>query len=295
MQHSKVVITCALTGNFTTREQNPALPITPEEIADSALAAAEAGAAVVHIHVRNPETGKPSMELDYYRDAVERIRAKNRQLILNVTTGPGCRFCLSEDDPRVAAAGTTLVQPEVRARQIAALKPDIASLDLNTMNSGPKDIVINTRAHVTRIAKIIHDAGAKPEIELFHSGDIQLALDLIQDGVLQGPGQYSLVLGVKYGFDASPETMMYARNMLPRGAFWTGFGIGKAHFPMAMQSWLLGGHIRVGLEDTVHLKKGVLAPSNAALVTHVRNLLGELNAEPATSTEARGMLGLRET
>lgn len=287
----KIVITCAITGNFTTREQNPALPITPEEIAEAALGAAEEGAAIVHIHVRDPETGKPSMKLEYYQDAVERIRKRNRKLILNVTTGPGCRFCLSEDDPKVAAPGTTLTLPQNRVRQIEVLRPDIATLDLNTMNSG-KDIVVNTPRHVTQMARMIRAAGAKPEIELFDSGDAHLARDLIRSGELEGPGMFSLVLGVKYGFDPSPETMMYARNLLPPGAFWTGFGIGRTHFPMAVQSWLLGGHIRVGMEDTVHIKKGELTPSNAALVVYIRDILKQLGAEPATTDEARAILGL---
>ncbi|MDE3115565.1 MAG: 3-keto-5-aminohexanoate cleavage protein [Pseudomonadota bacterium] len=290
--HSRVVITCAITGNFTTREQNPALPITPEEIAEAALAAAEEGAAIAHIHVRDPKTGKPSMELEYYRDAVERIRARNKNLILNITTGPGCRVCLSDEDLRVAAPGTTLTLPENRVRQIEVLKPEIATLDLNTMNSG-KDIVVNTPKHVTQMARMIRAAGAKPEIELFDSGDVHLARDLIRSGELEGPGMYSLVLGVKYGFDASPETMFFGRSMLPPGAFWTGFGIGRTHFAMAMQSWLLGGHIRVGMEDTVHLKKGELTPSNAALVCHIRDILKQFGTEPATSAEARALLGLR--
>jgi uncharacterized protein (DUF849 family) len=287
----KIVITCAITGNFTTREQNPALPITPEEVADAALAAAEEGAAIAHIHVRDPQTGKPSMELEYYRDAVERIRKKNRKLILNVTTGPGCRFCLSEDDPKIAAPGTTLTLPQNRVRQIEVLRPDIATLDLNTMNSG-KDIVVNTPRHVTQMARMIRAAGAKPEIELFDSGDVHLARDLIRSGELEGPGMFSLVLGVKYGFDPSPETMMYARNLLPPGAYWTGFGIGRACFPMAVQSWLLGGHIRVGMEDTVHIRKGELTPSNAALVIYIRDILKQLGAQPATTDEARAILGL---
>ncbi len=291
LMQSKVVITCAITGNFTTREQNPALPITPEEIANSALAAAEEGAAIAHIHVRDPQTGKPSMELDLYRDAVERIRKRNPSLILNVTTGPGCRFCVGEDDPKVAAPGTTLTRPENRVRQIEVLRPDIGTLDLNTMNSG-KDIVVNTPRHVTQMARMIRAAGVKPEIELFDSGDAHLARDLIRSGELEGPGQFSLVLGVKYGFDPSPETMLYARNLLPPGAFWQGFGIGRACFPMAVQSWLLGGHVRVGMEDTVHLSKGVLTPSNAALVAHARDILKQLGAEPATFAEARGLLGL---
>lgn len=289
--HSKVVITCAVTGNITTREQCPNLPVTPEEIAESALLAAEEGAAVVHLHVRDPLTGAPSMELDYYRDAIERIRARRPELILNVTTGPGGRFVPSVEDPAVAGPGTTLVRPELRVGHIPVLKPDICTLDLNTMNSGAQ-VVINTPANVTAMARVIRAAGVKPEIELFDSGDIRLARDLIAAGELEGPGLFSFVLGVNYGFEASPETLLYARNMLPAGAIWTGFGVGRASFPMVAQSWLLGGHARVGLEDNIFMAKGVLAPSNAALVLRAREILAGLGAEPATPTEARALLKL---
>src|SRR6478752_1350376 len=139
----KIFITCAVTGNLTTPEQTPHLPITPEEIADACLEAAEAGAAIVHIHVRDPATGKPSMELGYYRHVVERIRVKNTQLILNITTGPGGRFVPSPDEPKVAGPGTTLMAPEKRVEHIELLRPEICTLDLNTMNSGGQ-VVINT-------------------------------------------------------------------------------------------------------------------------------------------------------
>ncbi len=289
--HAKVVITCALTGNLTKPEQSPFLPITPKQIADSALAAAQAGAAVAHIHVRDPRTGRPSMDLQLYQETVARIRAAAPQLIINVTTGPGGRFAPSEDDPKIAGPGTTLMTPELRVAHIAALKPDIATLDLNTMNSGG-EVVINTPRNVRRMAEGIRAAGALPEVELFDSGDCHLAHDLIADGTLAAPGLYSLVLGVKYGFDASPETMIYARNLLPKGAVWTGFGIGRAEFPMVAQAWLLGGHVRVGMEDNLHLTKGVLARSNAELVGRAVEILRQLGAAPATPAEARGALGL---
>lgn len=287
----KVIITCAVTGNITTREQCPGLPVTPEEIAESALLAAEEGAAVVHIHVRDPATGEPSMELDYYREAIDRIRTRRSDLIINVTTGPGGRYAPSAEDPSVAGPGTTLVRPELRVAHIPILKPDICTLDLNTMNSG-KQVVINTPTNVTIMARVIRAAGVRPEIELFDSGDILLARDLIAAGELDGPGLFSFVLGVKYGFEASPETLLYARNMLPSGAIWTGFGVGRASFPMVAQSWLLGGHVRVGLEDNIFMAKGVLAPSNAALVQRAREILAGLGAEPATPAEARALLKL---
>jgi len=289
--HGRVVITCALTGNLTKPEQSPHLPITPKQIADSALAAAQAGAAVVHIHVRDPKTGRPSMDLDLYRETVDRIRAGAPDLIINLTTGPGGRFVPSEDDPKVAGPGTTLMKPELRVQHIATLRPDIATLDLNTMNSGG-EVVINTPRNVRRMAERIRAAGAMPEVELFDSGDCNLARDLIADGTLAAPGLFSLVLGVKYGFNATPETMMYARDLLPEGAIWTGFGIGRAEFPMVAQAWLLGGHVRVGMEDNLHLAKGVLAESNAALVARAVDILRNLGVTPATPTEARTALGL---
>jgi|SRR5579859_207948 len=288
---SKVVITCAITGNLTKPEQSPHLPITPEEIANSALEAAEEGAAVAHIHVREPDTGRPSMRIELYREVMERIRARNAGLVINLTTGPGGRFVPSEADPRVAGPGTTLMVPEKRVEHIEALKPDICTLDLNTMNSGG-EVVINTPANVRRMARVMRAARVKSEIELFDSGDIHLAKDLIATGELDGPGLYSIVTGVKYGFDSSPETMLYARNLLPAGAVWSGFGLGRMEFPMAAQSWLLGGHVRVGMEDNLYLAKGVLAPSNAALVAKARDILGQLGAEPASPAEARALFGL---
>jgi uncharacterized protein (DUF849 family) len=287
----KVFITCAVTGNLTTPEQTPYLPKSPEEIVEAALGAAEAGAAIVHIHVREPRTGKPSMELAYYKEVVERIRARNSQLILNITTGPGGRFVPSEDDPKVAAPGTTLISPEKRVEHIAILKPEICTLDLNTMNSGGQ-VVINTPPNVRKMAARMRAAGALPELELFDSGDIHLARDLIADGTLKGPPLCTLVLGVKYGFDPSPETMLYARNLLPEGAIWAGFGLGRSEFPMVAQSWLLGGHVRVGMEDNLYLSKGVLAKSNAELVAHAAQILKDLGAAVATPAEARAMLGL---
>ncbi|NUO88966.1 MAG: 3-keto-5-aminohexanoate cleavage protein [Cupriavidus sp.] len=293
MHARKTIITCAVTGNIVTPEQHPGLPVTPAQIADAALEAAEAGAAAAHIHVRDPETGRPSMSLDYYADVMDRIRKRNRALIINLTTGPGGRFVPSEHEPRVAAPGTTLLHPAKRVEHIAALRPDVCSLDLNTMNSGA-DVVINTPANVRKMAGIIRDAGVMPELEIFDSGDLNMALDFIRDGVLDGPGLWTFVLGVKYGFAPTPETIFYARNMLPAGAHWSAFGIGRAEFPIVAQAWLAGGHVRVGLEDNIYLEKGVLAPDNAALVAKARDIVRSLGGELASPAQARRMLGLRE-
>ena len=295
MRHPKTVITCAVTGSLTRPEQSPHLPITPEQIADSALEAAEAGAAVAHLHVRDPATGRPSMELELYRDVVDRIRRRNPALILNLTTGPGGRFVPGEDDPKLAGPGTTLTTPARRVAHVEALRPDICTLDLNTMNFGGSfgaEIVVNTPRSVTAMARAIRAAGVLPEIELFDSGDCHLWRALIEQGELEGPGLCSLVLGVRYGFAATPETLLYARGLLPPGACWTGFAIGRDELPFVAQSWLLGGHVRVGLEDNLYLARGQLAPSNAALVGRARAILAGMGAEPATPAEARALLGL---
>jgi len=292
MINPKTVITCAVTGNLTKPEQTPHLPITTQHIADECLAAADEGAAAVHIHVRDPKTGRPSMSVDLYREVVERLRTKAPQLIINLTTGPGGRYVPSEADPKIHAPGTTLLPPLERVKHVVELKPDVCSLDLNTMNSGP-DVVINTPANVRKMAKAINDAGVLPELEVFDSGDMHLALDLLKDGTLKAPPLYTIVMGVKYGFASTPETLMYARGLLAPGARWSAFGIGRAEFPMLAQTWLLGGHVRVGLEDNIYLSKGVLAKSNAELVAKARRMLEDLGASVATPAEAREILGLR--
>jgi len=287
----KTFLTCAVTGNITTPDQTPHLPVTPTQIADACLAAAEAGAAAVHIHVRDPKTGKPSMELELYREVFDQVRRTNPELIINLTTGPGGRFIPSVDDPRIAAPGSTLVQPELRVEHVRVLKPDVCSLDLNTMNSGA-DVVINTPRNVRIMAKIMREAGVKPELEIFDSGDMHLARDLIADGTLDGPGMWTFVTGVKYGFSSSPETLLYARSLLPAGAIWSAFGIGRFEFPIVAQAWLAGGHVRVGMEDNIFLEKGVLAKSNAELVTKAKRLIHDLGGELANAREARAMLHL---
>ena len=288
---TKTFLTCAVTGNITQPAQTPHLPITPAQIADECLAAAAAGAAAVHIHVRDPVTGRPSMEVELYRDVVDRIRSRDTELIINLTTGPGGRFVPSADNPRVAAPGSTLLPPLERVKHIQQIKPDICSLDLNTMNSGP-DVVINTPRNVRIMAAAMREAGVKPELEIFDSGDIHLALDLVADGTLQGPGLWTFVTGVKYGFGFLPETLLYARSLLPTGAIWSAFGIGRHEFPAVAMAYLAGGHLRVGMEDNIYLEKGVLAKSNAELVAKAARILRDLGGELANSREARAVLGL---
>ena len=288
----KTIITCAVTGNITRPEQHPDLPITPRQIADAAIDAAKAGAAIAHIHVRDPATGTPSMELAHYREVVERIRASDTDLIINLTTGPGGRFVPSDDDPKVAAPGSTLVRPERRVEHVVALQPEICSLDLNTMWFGSA-VVINTPRNAAIMAAAIRKAGVTPELEVFDSGDLQLAHQLLADGVLARPALFQVVLGIRNGFPATPETLLYARSLLPADAMWAAMGIGRMEFPIVAQACLLGGHVRVGLEDNVYLDKGVLAPSNAVLVERAVTIVELLGRSVATPAEARTMLGLR--
>ena len=285
------ILSCAVTGSFTTREHNPSLPITPEEIANECFAAAQNGAAICHIHVRDPETGTPSMNIEYYRDVVKRIRASNTDLIINLTTGPGGRYVPSEEDPAQAAPTTTLVSPIVRTEHVVELKPEICSLDLNTMWFGG-GAVINHPPAIKAMAERIYASGVKPELEVFDTGDIRLARDLIHDSTLKPPMLFQLVMGVSYGMDATPQSLAYARSMLPEGSEWAAFGASRHAYPMLAQAFLLGGHCRVGMEDTVYLSKGVKTPGNGALVNKAVQLIQSLGGQVATVDEARQILGL---
>jgi len=285
------VLTCAITGNLTRPEQTPYLPISPQQIAEECLAAAEAGAAAVHIHVRDPASGAPSMQLALYAQVVETIRRHDAALVINLTTGPGGRYGPTDGNPRLAAAGTTLLPPEQRVEHIAALQPDICSLDLNTMNSGDQ-VVMNTPKNVARMAEIIRAAGVTPELECFDSGDVVLARKLMDDGVLDGPGLFSFVLGVRYALPYSPEAITFARSLLPSGARWGAFAVGRHAFPAVAQAFLMGGNVRIGLEDTIYLDKGELARGNADLVRKARRIVEDLGGRLASAAEARRAWGL---
>lgn len=287
----KTILTVAVTGNLTTIEQHPGLPCTPEQIANAALESAKAGAAIAHLHVRYPD-GRPSMELAHYRETVERIRDKNPDLIINLTTGAGGRFVPGKEDPRVAGPGSTLIHPLKRVEHIVELKPDIATLDLNTMWSGSA-AVINTPENVTIMANEIYKTGALPELEVFDSGDIQLANVLLGSGVLKSPPLFQIVMGVRYGFISTPQTLMYAHSLLPKDANWAAFAIGRWEFPALTAAWFMGGHVRVGMEDNVYISKGKLTRDNAELCEKAVRILDDLGAELATAKEARDILGLR--
>ncbi len=287
----KTILTCAVTGNLTTRDQHPGLPVTPAEIATAAIEAGKAGAAVVHIHARDPATTKGSMDLGLFQEIVDRIRQSGSDVILNLSTGEGGRYVPGLDNPAVAAPGTTLTTPERRVAHVEALKPEICTLDLNTMFSGSA-VVINTPRNVTEMARRIYASGVLPELEIFDGGDLQLAKALQEDGTLRNPLLIQIVLGVRYGAIPNPETLFYFASQLPRDCIWAAFGIGRHEFPLLAQAFLLGGHVRVGLEDNVYIRKGVLARDNAELVEKAGTILENLGGSLATPAEARAILGL---
>lgn len=284
------ILTCALTGGAPI-QNNPAVPVTPQQIAEQAIDAGKAGAAIAHIHVRDPKTGRSSMELDLYREVVARIRDSGSDIIINLTTGTGAQFVPGKDDPKVAGPGTEYVTPEARARHVRELRPDICSLDFCTMWFRTRAF-INSPEHIAEIAQTARESGVVPELECFDSGDINLAKHMIETGAISAPFFWQIVLGVSYGAAATPETLIYLRDLLPEGSIWAAFGIGPHAYPMFAQALLLGGHVRIGLEDNYYLEKGVKAPHNAALVEKGVSIMRSLGHEPATPAEARAILGI---
>jgi len=287
----KVMISCAVTGSADTPAKNPAVPVTPQQIAASALDAAKAGAAIVHIHVRDPQTTRPSMEVAHYREVVERIRGSGSDVLINLTTGPGARFIPGADDPLKPAPGSTLRPPQQRVRHVVDLKPEICSLDMGSMNMGGT-VFVNTPATLEAMAIAIRDAGVMPELEVFEAGHLLLAKRMIENGHIKAPSLFQICLGISWGQPATPEAMSYMRNLLPADCTWFAFGISLYQFPMVAQAVLLGGHPRVGLEDNLYLEKGKLAPSNAALVEKAAKIVELMGDQVATPADARQILGL---
>jgi len=288
----KVIVTCAVTGGGDTVDKHPAIPVTPEQIATSCIEAAKAGAAICHIHVRDPKTGKPSMGFELYKEVVDRIRSSDTDLVINLTTGAGGRYVPGASDPREAGPGTSLSTPAERVRHVVELKPEVCSLDMGSMNFG-QHVFMNTPAHLAEMAKAVQEAGAKPELEVFDSGHVRLANHFVESGIIQGTPLYQLCLGIAWGQPATPAAMSYMEGLLPDDAHWAGFGISRMQFPMVAQAVMLGGHVRVGLEDNLYLERGVLAPSNAALVEKAVKIINLLGHDIASPDDARRTLKLR--
>ena len=285
----KLIITAAMIGGITTREKNPHPPMTPKEIADSAFESYQAGASVCHIHVRDPQTHVPSMKFELYKEVVDRVRNKC-DMIINLTTGAGGRLLY---DPAKNSWNTAeLKSPEERVEHVVNLKPELCSLDVGTVNFGPRAF-INLVSIVERMAKMIKESGVKAELEVFDIGHIRIAKHLIQQGLVDKPPLFQLCLGIPWGIDATTENMIYMRNNLPDDCLWYAFGIGPTHFSMAATSIINGGHARVGFEDNLYIRKNVLATSNAQMVQKVAEIANHLDREVATAQEARKILKLK--
>ena len=286
----KLIITVALIGGITTREKNPHPPMTPKEIADSAVECFHAGASVCHVHVRDPITHQPSMKFELYKEVFDRIRDQC-DMIINLSTGSGGRLLY---DPKAAKPWDTsdLKSPEERVEHVVKLKPELCSLDVGTLNFGPRAF-INLVSIVEKMAGMIKEAGTKPELEVFDIGHIRIANHLIRQGLVENPPLFQLCLGIPWGIEATTENMIYMRNNLPPGALWYAFGIGAQHFSMAATSMINGGHARVGFEDNLYIRKNVPAKTNAEMVRKVAEIAGHMDREVATPKEAKQILKLK--
>lgn len=288
--NNDVIVTCAVTGSGDTADKHPDLPITPAQIAAAALEAGEAGAAVAHIHVRDPETGVGSRDVELYREVVERIRDSGSDIIINLTSGMGGDLMVDADDPAKQAAGTDLVDGLTRLAHVEALRPDICTLDCGSMNFGEGNSVVINTPHVLRImAKRVLELGVKPEMEVFDTGQLWFAKQMYAEGLVADPPMYQICLGIPYGAPADTAHMKAMADAMPHGAVWAGFGISRMQMPMVAQAVLLGGHVRVGLEDNLYLERGVFA-SNGQLVEKAARIIGDMGARMLSPSEARQVL-----
>src|SRR4051794_17634495 len=291
MNH-EVIISCAVTGAGDTVDKHPSIPVTPRQIADAAIEAAEAGAAIAHLHVRDPATGRAGRALEHYREAVELIRSSGTDVVINLTAGMGGDFVFDPENPGRGARGTDMANAAERVAHVEELRPEICTLDCGSLNFG--DGLFMATADLLRdMAARIQAAGVKPEIECFELGHIWLAKDLIKRGLIDAPPLFQLCLGIPWGAEATPETMLAMRNHLPPGANWAAFAIGRMQMAFVAQSMLLGGNVRVGLEDNIWLDRGVHA-SNGSLTTRAREVIERLGGRVLTPAEARQKLGLRQ-
>jgi uncharacterized protein (DUF849 family) len=289
--NNDVIITCAVTGAGDTTSRSNLVPITPRQVADAAIEAAQAGAAVVHVHVRDPETGQGSRDPALFRETVDMIRDSGVDMIINLTAGMGGDWVPSAQDPSLPGPGSDMIGPEERLAHVVECKPDICSLDCGTMNFAGDFAYINTAPFLRRMAEMVQEMGVKPELEVFDLGQIRLARSLIDDGLIDAPPMFQLCLGIPWGAGADTETMTAMKQALPADALWAGFGISRMQMPMVAQAVLLGGNVRVGLEDNIYLDKGVLA-SNGMLVERAVEIIERMGARVLGPDEARAKIGL---
>ena len=291
----KVILTCAVTGEGQYNRAHPNFPITPQQIADAALEAEQAGASCVHLHVRNPETGDGSRDPDLFLDMATRVRDNNVKAVINITCGGGAYYCPEPSDESRAGPGSDIASAEERTRHIELCRPEICSLDVCTQNQvdGDKDYVyLNTPYTLRNMAKTFQELGVKPEIEVFAPGDVLLANKILDEGLFDSPPMYQIVTGTRWGLPSTPETLIYMRNLLPKGSVWAAFGVARMQMPMVAQAALLGGNVRVGLEDNLYLSRGIFA-TNGQLVERAKTIIECLGFEVATPNEARQILGIK--
>lgn len=289
-----VFITCAVTGSGGTQDKSPEVPRSPEQIADSAIAAAKAGAAVVHCHVRHPESGDPSRELSYYREVTERIRASDVDCVLNLTAGMGGDLVLgSVDSPLpVNEKATDMIGAKERLAHIAECLPEICTLDCGTMNFAEADyVMVNTPGMLREMAKQIQSLGVRAEIEAFDTGHLWFAKKLVEEGLIDDPVLVQLCMGIPWGAPDDLNTLMAMVNNVPAGWTYSAFSIGRNEMPFVAASVLAGGNVRVGLEDNLYLEKGVLA-SNAQLVERAASIISNMGANIIGPEQVREKLKL---
>lgn len=291
----KVILTCAVTGGAPFNRKHTAMPVTPPQIADACLEAARAGASVVHIHVRDPKTGENSRSPELFKEVVDRVRASGQDIVINLTCGHGAFFLPDPQDESRGLPESDVVSAMERMKHLEQCLPEMASLDITTGNQveGAKEFVyLNTTRTLRQMAARYRALGVKPELEVFGAGDILFGNALVQEGLIEGLPLFQMVMGVSWAAPASTETMLYQRGLLAPGALWAAFGIGRDQMPMVAQAAILGGNVRVGLEDNLYLSRGVFA-TNGQLVERARTIVENLGMNIATPAEARVILGLK--
>ncbi|MEU8570068.1 3-keto-5-aminohexanoate cleavage protein [Streptomyces pathocidini] len=292
--NDSVIITCALTGAGDTVGRSPHVPVTPEQIARNAVEAAEAGAAVVHIHVRDPETGAPSRDPRLYREVVERVKETGTDVVINLTAGMGGDLVIDPEEPLRHLPGTDLVNGLERLPHVEDLLPDICTLDCGSLNFGEgSNLYVSTPDMLRTGARRIQELGVRPELEIFDTGQLWFAKQLLAEGLLDDPTVFQLCMGIPWGAPAEPGVLKAMVDILPEGAQWASFALGRMQMPWVAQSILLGGNVRVGLEDNLYLGKGVKA-TNAQLVERAVRITELLGAAVATPDQARERLGLKK-
>ncbi len=290
-----VFITCAVTGAGETTEKSPHVPVTPQEIAASAIEAAGAGAAIVHIHVRDPDTGAGARHTDLYGEVVERVRAADVDVVVNLTAGMGGDLVLggAESPLPPVASGTDLVGATERLDHVRALLPEICTLDCGTMNfaSGGDYVMVNTPAVLRSMAAQVAELGVRPELEVFDTGHLVMVKELIAEGLIDEPALIQLCMGIAYGAPDDPTTLLSMVNLLPPETIFSAFSIGRMQLPYVALAALAGGNVRVGLEDNLYSGPRQLA-TNADLVARAVKVLEGMNVRVQSAAEVRDRLGL---